>query len=63
MLILSEVLIQNHQLESYANLIRFIQSKARDGEMFFDIDIKPPFPDTPDEWESDLEAKFTSPTS
>ncbi|MCK5696940.1 MAG: sulfur relay protein DsrC [Gammaproteobacteria bacterium] len=62
MLILSEVLIQNHQLESYSDLIQLIQSKALEGEMFFDIDIKPPYPDTPDEWETDLEAKFTSPT-
>jgi len=61
MLILSEVLIQNHQLETYSELISFVQKKALDGEMFFDIDIKPPFPDTPDEWETDLEAKFTSP--
>lgn len=60
MLILSEVLIQNHQLERYSDLIKYIQDRARDGEMFFDIDIKPPFPDTPDEWENDLEAKFTS---
>ncbi|WP_198263351.1 sulfur relay protein DsrC [sulfur-oxidizing endosymbiont of Gigantopelta aegis] len=61
MLILSEVLIQNHQLETYADLIKLIKVKAKEGEMFFDIDIKPPYPDTPDEWESDLEAKFTSP--
>ncbi len=62
MLILSEVLIQNHQLESYSDLVKLIQVKANSGEMFFDIDIKPPFSDTPDEWETDLEAKFTSPT-
>ncbi len=62
MLILSEVLIQNHQLESYSDLVQLIQSKAIEGEMFFDIDIKPPYSDTPDEWETDLEAKFTSPT-
>ncbi len=60
MLILSEVLIQNHQLESYADLVQLIQIRAKEGEMFFDIDIKPPYPDTPDEWETDLEAKFTS---
>ena len=59
MLVLSEVLIQNHQIETYKELVNFIQAKARDGEMFFDIDIKPPYPDTPDEWESDLESKFT----
>ncbi|MDX2506633.1 MAG: sulfur relay protein DsrC [Gammaproteobacteria bacterium] len=60
MLILSEVLIQNHQLESYSDLISFIQARAKEGEMFFDIDVKPPYPDTPEEWESELEIKFTS---
>jgi hypothetical protein len=59
MLILSEVLIQNHQLESYSDLINLIQKKAVEGEMFFDIDIKPPFPDSRDEWETDLEANFS----
>jgi hypothetical protein len=60
MLILSEVLIQNPQLESYADLIKYIKDRAKEGEMFFDIDIKPPYSDTPEEWETDLEAKFTS---
>lgn len=63
MLILSEVLIQNHDLESYADLATYIQQRAREGEMFIDLDIKPPYPDTPEEWENDLEAKFTSPTA
>lgn len=63
MLILSEVLIQNHTLESYTDLTVYIQQRAREGEMFIDLDIKPPYPDTPEEWENDLEAKFTSPTT
>jgi hypothetical protein len=63
MLILSEVLIQYHDLESYADLVTHIQHRAREGEMFIDLDIKPPYPDTPEEWENDLEAKFTSPTA
>ena len=60
MLILSEVLIQNHQLTRYSDLIDIIQHRAADGEIFFDIDVKPPFPDTPEDWEEDLEIKFTS---
>lgn len=63
MLILSEVLIQNHTLGSYTDLTAYIQQRAREGEMFIDLDIKPPYPDTPEEWENDLEAKFTSPTT
>ena len=60
MLILSEVLIQHHELTTYAELVKLIQLKAADGEIFFDIDVKPPFPDTPPEWEENLEIIFTS---
>jgi len=60
MLILSEVLIQHHELTTYAELVKLIQLKAADGEIFFDIDVKPPFPDTPPEWEENLEVIFTS---
>lgn len=60
MLILSEVLIQNHQLTLYVDLIVIIKDKASSGEIFFDIDVKPPFPDTPENWEEDLEIQFTS---
>jgi hypothetical protein len=27
--------------------------------MFFRIDVKPPYPDTPENWEDRLEASFT----
>lgn len=60
MLILSEILIQHHELTSYSELVKLIQLKASDGEIFFDIDVKPPFPDTPPEWEENLEVIFTS---
>ena len=60
MLILSEVLIQNHQLTLYSALITIIQERASSGEIFFDIDVKPPYPDTPENWEEDLEIQFTS---
>ena len=58
MLWLSEILIQNHDLNSFQELEQVIQVKARAGEMFFRMDIKPPFPDTPDNWEQRLEASF-----
>jgi len=60
MLILSEVLIQNHQLTQYKELVAAIKKYASEGEVFFDIDVKPPFPDTPENWEEDLEIQFTS---
>lgn len=60
MLWLSEVLLQGHQLESFDQLIEELKKRAREGELFFQMDVKPPFPDTPPDWEDKLEAAFTS---
>ncbi len=57
MLNLSEVLIQNPQLQSFDELIEVIKER-RKGHMFFRIDVKPPYPDTPENWEDRLEAAF-----
>jgi len=60
MLWLSEVLLQNHELESFAELLDVIKDRARGGEMFFRMDVRPPYPDTPEDWEDRLEAAFSS---
>ena len=60
MLWLSEVLIQNPQVESFEDLKDVITQRAADGERFFRMDIKPPFSDTPPNWEDRLEAVFTA---
>jgi hypothetical protein len=59
MLWLSEVLIQNHELESFEGLLEAVRDKARSGEIFFRMDVRPPFPDTPEDWEDRLEAAFS----
>jgi len=58
MLYLSEVLIQNPDIESFDKLVEVIEDRAKTA-MFFRIDVKPPFPDTPENWEDRLEAAFT----
>ena len=60
MLWLSEVLLQPHDLESFEGLKQVVVELARSGEMFFRMDVKPPFPDTPQDWEDKLEAAFSS---
>ncbi len=60
MLWLSEILLEHHSLDSFDQLIDVVKKKARDGEMFFRMDIKPTFPDTPNNWEDRLEAAFTA---
>ena len=60
MLWLSEVLLQNPQVESFEDLKDVITERAAAGERFFRMDIKPPFSDTPPNWEDRLEAVFTA---
>ena len=60
MLWLSEVLLQNHDLASFEELAQAVRSRAEQGEMFFRMDVRPPFADTPEDWEERLEAAFTS---
>lgn len=55
---LSEILIENHDIETFAGLVRAIRAYAT-RERFLRMDIKPPYPDTPENWEDVLEAAFT----
>jgi hypothetical protein len=63
MLWLSELLMQNHDLQSFQELLELVRQRAREGERFLRSDVKPPFPDTPPDWEERIEAAFTSPLS
>ena len=58
MLYLSEILIQNPDLESFEQLLSAVKQRSK-SEMFFRIDVKPQYHDTPDDWEDRLEAAFT----
>jgi hypothetical protein len=59
MLKLSEILVGNKEIESFEDLIPLIEAVARSGERFFRMDVKPPYPDTPENWEDRLEAAFS----
>ncbi|MGD8524724.1 MAG: sulfur relay protein DsrC [Thioalkalispiraceae bacterium] len=61
MLWLSEIILERHDIESFKELEIAVAEKAREtGEMFFRMDIKPTYLDTPENWEDKLEASFTS---
>jgi len=60
MLALSEVMLQNYELESFSELEKVITDKARAGEIHFQMDVKPTYGDTPDDWEDRLEAAFNA---
>jgi len=57
MLYLSELLIKHHELTSFEELIKLLK-EIKKNERFFRMDVKPPFADTPDNWEDRLEAAF-----
>lgn len=59
MLYLSELLIEHHELQSFEELVTLVKQQARSGERFFRMDVRPPFSDTPENWEDRLEAAFT----
>ena len=58
MLYLSEVMIQNPDLESFEQLMEVVQQRAQ-GEVHLKIDIKPNYPDTPANWEDRIEGAFS----
>ncbi len=60
MLKLSEIIIRNPHFESFDDLLPALRERARDGERFFRMDVKPPYPDTPPDWEDRLEAAFSA---
>lgn len=56
---LSEILLEEHDIESFTQLVAAVRRRAAT-ERFLHMDIKPPYSDTPDNWEDVLEAAFTS---
>ena len=58
MLYLSEIMLQHPEVDSFEALLEVVRERSK-SEIFFRIDVKPPFADTPDNWEDRLEATFT----
>ena len=58
MLYLSEILIEHYDLQNFEELVEMVRQKAKTGERFFRMDVRPPFPDTPENWEDRLESAF-----
>jgi hypothetical protein len=58
MLYLSELLMQHHELEHFNGLVALVKQQRQPEIRFFRMDVRPPFQDTPDDWEDRLEAAF-----
>ncbi len=52
--------MQHHELQSFEELKQKLSEHAQRGELFFRMDVRPPFQDTPENWEDILESVFTS---
>lgn len=60
MLYLSELLMEHHELKKFEELVKLVEQTAKaKNERFFRMDVRPPFADTPENWEDRLEAAFT----
>ena len=60
MIWLSEIMIQEYELTSFEDVLDAVKQRVIAGELSFGIDVKPQFPDTPDNWEILLENTFTA---
>jgi len=58
MLYLSQLIITNPDLPSFDDLLVVVKEQARQGERFLHFDVKPPYHDTPDDWEDRIETTF-----
>jgi hypothetical protein len=47
-------------MKDFEELKEELKKRAAAGELFFRMDVKPQFDDTPADWEDKLEAAFTS---
>ena len=59
MLLISEVIIANPQIDDFEGLVVTLKAIANTSdERFFQMDVKPDYGDTPENWEDRLEAAF-----
>jgi|TARA_B100000959_G_scaffold4574_1_gene4868 hypothetical protein len=59
MLYLSAVIIEGKDIETFDELLKVVKKKAKNGEVFIRLDLKPPYPDTPEDWEEKIESAFS----
>ncbi len=60
MLTVSDILLKHHELSSFEQMRQLVKAYASNGEIFLAFDVRPPFKDTPENWEALLEATFTT---
>ncbi len=56
---LSDLIIYNPEVKSFAELLVVVARAAADGARFLNSDVKPDYGDTPRKWQTDVERVFT----
>lgn len=59
MLYISQIIIANQDVQSFDDFLGVIRDYAQQGERFLRFDVKPPYPDTPENWEDRVESAFS----
>ena len=59
MLYVSSILIEYKDIETFEDFLTVVKEKARQGERFIRFDLKPPYPDTPEDWQEKIESAFS----
>ena len=60
---LSQIIIQNHDVVSFAKLMEVVNQMGEGGMVLMEFDLKPDFPDTPRDWQTQLELAFMTKSS
>ncbi len=55
---LSQIIIQNHDVVTFAELLNVVNAMGEGGMVLMEFDLKPDFPDTPRNWQAQLEIAF-----
>ncbi len=58
MLDLSDLIIQNPQINNFNDLLEAVRRRASEGEIHLQFDIKPDYRDTPRNWQWVIETAF-----
>ncbi len=58
MLQLSQIILENPQVNSFQELLKVVGQFGADGQVLLSFDLKPDFRDTPRDWENKLEYAF-----
>ncbi|MBT8004653.1 MAG: hypothetical protein HN578_17220 [Rhodospirillales bacterium] len=57
---LSQIVIHNHDVVTFADLLKVVTALGERGMTLMEFDFKPDFPDTPRDWQTKLEIAFST---